>query len=180
MKTYMLATLNKESILAVLKTVQVIAKNTDREVLQGFHIEMAGDHTVLYATDGFRLLKWETESYILISEGTEENPGSRIQSGTYRIINMDTKNGFVILEDIEGNYPDCNAIIEGSKKEEVKPVHVIGMNTKLLYDMTKNFNSQVYISWTNNIGAYRIEPWGDEWEGLTLIIMPLTVRNYEV
>jgi len=176
MTTYMINPFQKENVIAVLKTVQIIGKNAEREYLKDFHLEKRKECTILYATDGVRLLKWETVYSILISEGAENQPGEDISSGTYRIITLDVKNGMVILEKrIESKfekYPDCEAVISASHSDS--STNQILLDTKLLYELTKYFSPHVAINWNGKASPLTITML-DSIEGLILMLMPRSI-----
>lgn len=170
MKTYMIDPLHKEEIVTVIKAIQgTVSKDDTRPVLQGFHVETRDDKTILYATDGFRLLKWETESYVLAEE-----EGTRIPTGTYQIVTADFKNEIMVLEDIEGNYPDCDAIIPTGDKYE--PCNKLAFDPTLLYNMVKPFKSGVRLEWHSNREPLIIYVVNSYIEGLTMLLMPRTLE----
>lgn len=179
MQTYMTDPKVREMATRVLKTAQVICKATNRLQLIGFHIsKMEAGNTILYATDGWRLLKWETNSPILISEGTEGDPGHTIEEGTYHIASLLSKDSLVVLENVKGNYPDCEAVILNATTSEIVSTHNrIAFNVKQLYELVKNFDSMIEMTWVNSYSPCIIKEYTNPNDKLTLLCMPLSPKK---
>ncbi len=124
------------------------------------------------------MLKWETDSPILISEGAEAEPGHAIEEGTYFIASFLSKNSLVVLEDVNGNYPDCEAIISGAINPNIISTNNrIAFNAKLLYELVKNFDSMIEMTWVNSHSPCVIKEYNNSNDKLTLLCMPLSPKK---
>ena len=129
------------------------SKDYSRAILSGMHIK----NDCTYSADGYKLMRVRTPESLIEYEGLTIKPLNTLT------INPKIEE----WEVIDGNYPDCEVIIDTGDKEEV---FTISVNKKLLADAIKSMpgSDMITFSFTGTMNPITITN-----DDALLVVMPM-------